>query len=502
MRLPRLLKNALTCHTAALVLLGGVGLLAGCDVPSFIDPGETAGLRAHARDPLVVQILDEIDPAAEQENRQFATAQPPKAEDFVTDPADYVVGANDLLEVTVFNLEGPGLQTIKRVRVSGTGNLTLPFLQNVVRAEGLTEGELQQAISEAYRQAGVLDQADVSVSVVEQRNRAYTVTGLVARPGQYVITDEDFRLLDALTTAGDVQSPFIEDAYIVRSLEGPPKHTGNQGMAPAPAGARPTTRPAAGGRGSTRPALKDDLAPQSRALGKMSLSQSVLLQVQGAQPAAAVEAAAADEDSSARVGRIDGQEVVVQPGADTGANATSEPSASMDDNGKPFEFNDMPALNNIRVIKIPLSKLRAGDLQYNVAIRPRDRIIIPSGQVGFYYMDGHVANKGAYAFNGQKVTLMNAIASANGLDGLAIPQRTDIVRRIGSNQQMFFRVDVAKIFAGKSPDLYLKPNDHVMVGTNFLAPFLAAVRGGFRMTYGLGFLYDRNYAYDDNNQNR
>ena len=27
------------------------------------------------------------------------------------------------------------------------------------------------------------------------------------------------------------------------------------------------------------------------------------------------------------------------------------------------------------------------------------------------------------------------------------------------------------------------------------APFLAAFRGAFRMTYGLGFLYDRNFAY-------
>jgi protein involved in polysaccharide export with SLBB domain len=130
--------------------------------------------------------------------------------------ADYIVGAGDLVEVTIYDLEGPGLQTIKRTRVSGLGRITLPFLPNPVQAEGLTEIQVQQSLIEAYRQAGVLDPAQVSVSVLEQRNRAYNVLGSVARPNVYVITDEEFRLLDALTAAGDVQSPFIEEIYIFR----------------------------------------------------------------------------------------------------------------------------------------------------------------------------------------------------------------------------------------------------------------------------------------------
>ena len=166
---------------------------------------------------------------------------------------------------------------------------------------------------------------------------------------------------------------------------------------------------------------------------------------------------------------------------------------------EPFAFNE-PTAPEMRVIRVPLSKLRNGDLQYNVAIRPRDVIMIPPGLVGFYYMHGHIANTGAYQFSGQKVTLTQAIAAARGLDGLAIPQRTDIIRRIGPNEEMYVRVNVAKIFAGKRPDLFLKPDDTVSVGTNFLAPFLAAVRGGFRMTYGFGFLYDRNFAVDEDQQ--
>ena len=84
--------------------------------------------------------------------------------------------------------------------------------------------------------------------------------------------------------------------------------------------------------------------------------------------------------------------------------------------------------------------------------------------------------------------------AAGMLDGLAIPQRTELIRRIGPAREAFVLVDTNAIFAGTQPDIFLKPNDIVHVGTNLLAPFIAAVRGGFRITYGFGFLYDRNFS--------
>ena len=153
MRLPCLLNTIRRLRTAAVVcgMAATVGLIGGCDVPSFFDPGEMAGLTQRGKEPLKIQILDELDPTLEQANRDFATAQPPTPEDFKTEPADYTVGPNDLLQVTVYDLEGPGLQTIKQTRVSGTGNITLPYLNSVVRDEGLSELELQQAVADALR---------------------------------------------------------------------------------------------------------------------------------------------------------------------------------------------------------------------------------------------------------------------------------------------------------------------------------------------------------------
>jgi polysaccharide biosynthesis/export protein len=165
-----------------------------------------------------------------------------------------------------------------------------------------------------------------------------------------------------------------------------------------------------------------------------------------------------------------------------------------------FEFNDLPMPDNIRIIHIPLDKLKNGDVRYNVVIRPKDVIIVPLLPQGEYFMGGHVARPGAYQITGNPITLKQAVIAASMLDQLAIPERTDVIRELGPGREVFVRVNLAKIFAGQQSDIYLKPGDQVMVGTNALAPFLAAIRGSFRFTYGFGFLYDRNFAAAENNR--
>ena len=162
-------------------------------------------------------------------------------------------------------------------------------------------------------------------------------------------------------------------------------------------------------------------------------------------------------------------------------------------------FHDYGSGENVRVIRVPYQALRQGELKYNVTIRPGDVIYVAPPQQGFYFVGGHVVRPGSFQLLGQPVTLTQAIIGSNAcLTTQAIPQRTDIVRHINPGHQVVARIDLAKIFAGESPDIYLKPGDEIRVGSNALAPFLAAVRGGFRITYGFGFLYDRNYAYPVN----
>ena len=66
-----------------------------------------------------------------------------------------------------------------------------------------------------------------------------------------------------------------------------------------------------------------------------------------------------------------------------------------------FEFNDLPMPDNIRIIHIPLDKLKNGDVRYNVVIRPKDVIIVPLLPQGEYFMGGHVARPAAVPDHGQ-----------------------------------------------------------------------------------------------------
>jgi hypothetical protein len=79
--------------------------------------------------------------------------------------ADYTIKTGDVLKVTVYDLEGPGLQTTLRSVVGKDGQLRLPWVKEPVAVRGLSELQVQQAISDAYKKAGVLENANVSVEV-------------------------------------------------------------------------------------------------------------------------------------------------------------------------------------------------------------------------------------------------------------------------------------------------------------------------------------------------
>jgi protein involved in polysaccharide export with SLBB domain len=145
------------------------------------------------------------------------------------------------------------------------------------------------------------------------------------------------------------------------------------------------------------------------------------------------------------------------------------------------------------VIKIPLDALRSGDPRYNIIIRPGDVIFVQAAETGYFYVMGHVQKPGVYTLTGQQITLRQAVAAAGNLDALAIPRRAELIRRLGSNQEVIVLVNLQKIFDGDQPDIFLKKNDTLNIGTDALATFLAVTRNAYRASYGFGFVYDRNF---------
>jgi len=149
-----------------------------------------------------------------------------------------------------------------------------------------------------------------------------------------------------------------------------------------------------------------------------------------------------------------------------------------------------------RLLEIDYRDLVAGKSILNVIVRPDDFINVVPPPTGVVYIDGEIARPGPYDLpaSGQ-LTLSRLVAAAGGLGPLAIPERVDLVRRVG-DREAAIRVNLAAIRERSEPDIVLKSDDHVIIGTNFFAQPLAVIRNGFRMTYGFGFLIDRNWGTD------
>jgi beta-lactamase regulating signal transducer with metallopeptidase domain len=137
---------------------------------------------------------------------------------------DYHIGPNDLLAITLSDLNGPNTETVKQARVTESGNISTPFLKDPIHAAGKTEFELERAIVKAYLDANLIRNANVSVTIIDARGRTFAIMGAVEAPGNYPILKSDFRLLSAIAEArGTSSASHIDFIRILRKhLEGEP----------------------------------------------------------------------------------------------------------------------------------------------------------------------------------------------------------------------------------------------------------------------------------------
>jgi polysaccharide export outer membrane protein len=125
--------------------------------------------------------------------------------DLVPDVAKaYRLGPTDLVEITVLDPTGPGVKATTSARVSPAGTVRLPLVGEV-KIAGLTEVEAVDAVAKAYADKRVIANAQVTVSVTENRGNAFVIVGpSVAHAGQYPVPGPNYRLSEALSTAGAV----------------------------------------------------------------------------------------------------------------------------------------------------------------------------------------------------------------------------------------------------------------------------------------------------------
>jgi polysaccharide export outer membrane protein len=505
------MRNAARLAASAGLLCG----LVGCtETDSFLLDPSVIG--RWEQTPTTVPIISRL-ATIEGPEDEFLEVSDVTPADLLPEVAEYRVGPGDQLAITLFDFPEVDRQPIPyQVVVDPRGYLNLPDLGQVY-VSGLTVQGTQQAIQNAME--AFIANPRAFVQILSPSQQLIYVLGGVQQPNAYIVPRADYRLLQALSAAGGF-SEAPDHIYVIRQLplsdsaggrptplappvldpENPPAPSGpnlpdlirdlsrpGEAPPPAPSGNTPS--------GNQRPL--EDLPPAPPPPTNPPGSPAVFQPTgQPEQPArapidlpdssggpAAEQPQPSVEGGDATWVYLNGRWVrVQQPGPADGVMP-----------GEPTPPSGQ--LVTQRVIRIPVAPLKAGDARYNIVVRPGDIIRVPPAPAGTIYMMGNINRPGAFNM-AENFTLLRAIAAAGGLSAIAIPERTEVVRMVGGSRQGIVRVNLRAIAEGTQPDIYLKANDMINVGTNFWATPLAVIRNGFRATYGFGFLADRNFGND------
>ena len=122
---------------------------------------------------------------------------------------DYLLGPGDIIEVTVFAVEG--LEK-KELVLNAQGRISLPFVGEIPLM-GLTARESEIKIGTLY-ESTVMKNPQVSVAVKEYRSQFINVLGAVYKPGIYQLNRRAF-LVDALAMAGGLLGEKAESKALI-----------------------------------------------------------------------------------------------------------------------------------------------------------------------------------------------------------------------------------------------------------------------------------------------
>ena len=150
---------------------------------------------------LILTILLAFTPALVQAQSPSPTQRP-----------DYVVGAQDVLKVSVFDEP----QLSGTFRVDADGSFTYPFVGRV-KAVGQTlraiEAELAKMLGDGY-----VRKPQVSIEVEQFRSRSIFVVGEVRSPGRIPLSG-DMTLIEALAQAGSTTASAGSELLILHAVD-------------------------------------------------------------------------------------------------------------------------------------------------------------------------------------------------------------------------------------------------------------------------------------------
>ena len=191
------------------------GLFCGCG-NKFWDPTQVGRFRPV---PAVNVILDSLG-VAEETPVAWEGAEEPLPIDTVASVADYALRPGDTVTIQIFELLRDGVMHINNYLVTETGRISVPEVGEV-QAAGLTETQLEGHIKKRLA-PNILKQPSVTVTLVNSQQRAFSILGDGVRfPNRYPIPRYDFRLMDAIATAGGSSQFNVSYIYVSRTIGGP-----------------------------------------------------------------------------------------------------------------------------------------------------------------------------------------------------------------------------------------------------------------------------------------
>ncbi|MCK5568920.1 MAG: polysaccharide biosynthesis/export family protein, partial [Spirochaetes bacterium] len=459
--------------------------LTGCGGVKFWDQRQVGRFRPV---PAVNVILDTLG-VAEETDVIWKDAEDPTPVDIIAYETDYTIGSGDIIQISIFELLNEGQLFIDQYAVTESGKITIPEV-GILHVLGLSEAQIEDEIRRILL-AGILKEPSVSVILVDSQRRTFSIMGNgVPRPGRYSIPRYDFRLTDALSTAGGPAQFNVSYFYISRPITGEeplfddsvtgvqknqepgklkvPEDQMLEIIAPSAHSGRNSGFVITTAEMATNDELNDELVELAMPQGLETFNDTesvvpnntktgqwifqdgkwVFIQPQADEQE---EFAKTDEPQqkisdqetikapidSAEAGQIewvfqDGRWLPVQTGEPLQdqaiAEARKERVAGPLESKMPrdFEWSQQFTTPKTRVISIPADKLYGGDPRYNVIIRPGDSIHVPVDIIGEFYIMGNTNFTGAVDITGRPITLKMAIAVGGGLGPLAWPKRCEV----------------------------------------------------------------------------
>jgi polysaccharide export outer membrane protein len=128
--------------------------------------------------------------------------------------AEYVVGANDTLMVSVWEQN----ELSGKFTVGSDGAIAFPLIQRIV-VGNLTVREIEALLAAKLIEGGFLKKPQVTVTIETYRSRQIFVIGEVRQPGTFYLTGQE-TLVQVLARAGSTTPNASRELLVVRSARG------------------------------------------------------------------------------------------------------------------------------------------------------------------------------------------------------------------------------------------------------------------------------------------